>query len=68
MGALVDAGVVKLAKDDDWLTVELSSGLCSTAAVPSSAAMPAPCSIRFPGILKPVDNYVRGAGLRITSR
>ena len=27
MGSLVDAGVVKLTLNDNWLTVELSSGL-----------------------------------------
>jgi hypothetical protein len=47
MGALVDAGVVKLAQDDNWLTVELSSGLLFNSGSAFLGTMPPLCSIRF---------------------
>ena len=62
MGALVDAGVVKLAKDDDWLTVELSSGLLFSSGSAFLGSNAGPVLDTLSGILKPVDNYVRGAG------
>lgn len=62
MGSLVDAGVVKLTQDDNWLTVELSSGLLfgSGSAFMSSNADPVLNTLS--SILKPVDNYVRVRG------
>ncbi|MEB6606385.1 OmpA family protein [Aeromonas sanarellii] len=62
MGALVDAGVVKLAKDDDWLTVELSSGLLFNSGSAFLGSNAGPVLDTLSGILKPVDNYVRVRG------
>ena len=62
MGALVDAGVVKLAQDDNWLTVELSSGLLFNSGSAFSGEQCRPCARYASGILKPVDNYVRVRG------
>lgn len=62
MGALVDAGVVKLAKDDNWLTVELSSGLLFRSGSAFLGSNAAPVLDTLSGILKPVDNYVRVRG------
>ncbi|PTT47577.1 flagellar motor protein MotB [Aeromonas sp. HMWF014] len=62
MSALIEAGVVKLTLDDNWLTVELSSGLLfgSGSAFMSTNAYPVLNTLS--GILKPVDNYVRVRG------
>ncbi|MFQ2717997.1 OmpA family protein [Aeromonas caviae] len=62
MGALVDAGVVKLAQDDNWLTVELSSGLLFNSGSAFLGNNAAPVLDTLSGILKPVDNYVRVRG------
>ena len=62
MGALVDAGVVKLAQDDNWLTVELSSGLLFNSGSAFLGSNAAPVLDTLSGILKPVDNYVRVRG------
>ena len=62
MGALVEAGVVKLAKDDNWLTVELSSGLLFRSGSAFLGSNAAPVLDTLSGILKPVDNYVRVRG------
>ncbi|MGY3941499.1 flagellar motor protein MotB [Aeromonas tecta] len=62
MGALVDAGVVKIAKDDNWLTVELSSGLLFNSGSAFLGSNAAPVLDTLSGILKPVDNYVRVRG------
>ncbi len=62
MGALVDAGVVKLAQDDNWLTVELSSGLLFNSGRAFLGSNAAPVLDTLSGILKPVDNYVRVRG------
>ena len=62
LGALVDAGVVKLAQDDNWLMVELSSGLLFNSGSAFLGANAAPVLDTLSGILKPVDNYVRVRG------
>ncbi|MEG0006487.1 MAG: flagellar motor protein MotB [Aeromonas sp.] len=62
MGSLVEAGVVKLAQDDNWLTVELSSGLLFNSGSAFLGANAAPVLDTLSGILKPVDNYVRVRG------
>ncbi|QQM76987.1 OmpA family protein [Aeromonas caviae] len=62
IGALVDAGVVKLAQDDNWLTVELSSGLLFNSGSAFLGNNAAPVLDTLSGILKPVDNYVRVRG------
>ncbi|USV58710.1 flagellar motor protein MotB [Aeromonas encheleia] len=62
MGALVEAGVVKLAQDDNWLTVELSSGLLFNSGSAFLGANAAPVLDTLSGILKPVDNYIRVRG------
>ncbi|MFQ2507801.1 OmpA family protein [Aeromonas caviae] len=62
MGALVDAGVVKLAQDENWLTVELSSGLLFNSGSAFLGNNAAPVLDTLSGILKPVDNYVRVRG------
>lgn len=58
----MDAGVVKLAKDDNWLTVELSSGLLFHSGSAFLGSNAAPVLDTLSGILKPVDNYVRVRG------
>lgn len=62
MGALVDAGVVKLAQDENWITVELSSGLLFNSGSAFLGNNAAPVLDTLSGILKPVDNYVRVRG------
>ncbi|MCO4205229.1 flagellar motor protein MotB [Aeromonas taiwanensis] len=62
MGTLVDAGVVKLAQDDNWLTVELSSGLLFSSGSAFLGINAGPVLDTLSGILKPVDNYVRVRG------
>ena len=55
-------GVVKLAQDDNWLTVELSSGLLFNSGSAFLGNNAAPVLDTLSGILKPVDNYVRVRG------
>ena len=62
MGALVDADVVKLAQDENWITVELSSGLLFNSGSAFLGNNAAPVIDTLSGILKPVDNYVRVRG------
>ncbi|MGY6038776.1 flagellar motor protein MotB [Aeromonas sp. AE23HZ002T15] len=62
MGSLVEAGVVKITQDDDWLTVELSAGLLFNSGSAFLGPNAAPVLDTLSGILKPVDNYVRVRG------
>ncbi|MGL4250485.1 MAG: OmpA family protein [Aeromonas sp.] len=62
MGSLVDAGVVKLTQDDNWLTIELSSGLLFGSGSAFLGPNAAPIINTVSSILKPVDNYVRVRG------
>ncbi|MFR9718060.1 flagellar motor protein MotB [Aeromonas diversa] len=62
MGSLVESGLVKINRDDEWLTIELNSGLlfASGSATPSLNAAPVINAVSR--IIKPVDNYVRVRG------
>ncbi|MGY3856198.1 flagellar motor protein MotB [Aeromonas intestinalis] len=62
MGSLVEAGVVKITQDDNWLTVELSAGLLFNSGSAFLGPNAAPVLDTLSGILKPVDNYVRVRG------
>lgn len=62
MSALVEAGVVKLAQDENWITVELSSGLLFNSGSAFLGGNAGPVLDTLSGILKPVDNYVRVRG------
>ncbi|HHQ4690068.1 TPA: flagellar motor protein MotB [Aeromonas veronii] len=62
MGSLVDAGIVKLTQDENWLTVELSSGLLFSSGSAFLGPNAAPVINTLSSILKPVDNYVRVRG------
>ncbi|WP_349918836.1 flagellar motor protein MotB [Aeromonas veronii] len=62
MGSLVEAGVVKITQDDNWLTVELSAGLLFNSGSAFLGPNAAPLLDTLSGILKPVDNYVRVRG------
>ncbi|MFB0776367.1 flagellar motor protein MotB [Aeromonas salmonicida] len=62
MGSLVEAGVVKLTLDDNWLTVELSSGLLFGSGSAFMSTNAEPVLNTLSSILKPVDNYVRVRG------
>lgn len=62
MGSLVEAGVVKITQDDNWLTVELSSGLLFNSGSAFLGPNAPPVLDTLSGILKPVDNYVRVRG------
>jgi len=62
MSALIEAGVVKLTLDDNWLTVELSSGLLFGSGSAFMSTNADPVLNTLSGILKPVDNYVRVRG------
>jgi chemotaxis protein MotB len=62
MGSLVDAGIVKLTQDENWLTVELSSGLLFGSGSAFLGPNAAPVINTLSSILKPVDNYVRVRG------
>ncbi|ELI6431950.1 OmpA family protein [Aeromonas sp. 2HA2] len=62
MGSLVEAGVVKLTLDDNWLTIELSSGLLFGSGSAFMSTNAEPVLNTLSSILKPVDNYVRVRG------
>ncbi|MHA7000712.1 flagellar motor protein MotB [Aeromonas schubertii] len=62
MGALVDAGLVKLNRDDEWLTIELNSGLLFASGSASPSLNAGPVINAVSRIIKPVDNYVRVRG------
>ncbi|ELM3718646.1 OmpA family protein [Aeromonas sp. BC14] len=62
MGSLVDAGVVKLTLTDNWLTVELSSGLLFGSGSAFMSTNADPVLNTLSSILKQVDNYVRVRG------
>ncbi|TNH97239.1 flagellar motor protein MotB [Aeromonas sobria] len=62
MGSLVDAGIVKLTQDENWLTIELSSGLLFSSGSAFMGPNAAPIINTLSSILKPVDNYVRVRG------
>ena len=58
----IEAGEAKLELDDDWLTIELSSGLLfgSGSAVSTNEAKKVVSDVY--GIIKNVDNYIRIRG------
>ncbi|MFQ2222969.1 flagellar motor protein MotB [Aeromonas enteropelogenes] len=62
MGSLVDAGIVKLTQDENWLTIELSAGLLFGSGSAFLGTNAAPVINTISSILKPVDNYVRVRG------
>lgn len=62
MGALVEDGVVKLTRDENWITVELSSGLLFNSGSAFLGPNALPVLDTLSAILAPVDNYVRVRG------
>ncbi|WP_421224690.1 flagellar motor protein MotB [Aeromonas jandaei] len=62
MGSLVESGIVKLTQDENWLTIELSSGLLFGSGSAFMGPNAAPVINTLSSILKPVDNYVRVRG------
>lgn len=62
LAALLDAGVVKLTRDEHWLAIELSSGLLFSSGSAFLGSNATPVINTLSGILKPVDNYVRVRG------
>ncbi|QWL66724.1 flagellar motor protein MotB [Aeromonas jandaei] len=62
MGSLVESGIVTLTQDENWLTIELSSGLLFGSGSAFMGPNAAPVINTLSSILKPVDNYVRVRG------
>lgn len=62
VGALVDAGLVKINRDDEWLTIELSAGLLFASGSATLGRNAPDVIAALSRILKPVDNYIRVRG------
>lgn len=62
VGALLDAGLVKINRDDEWLTIELSAGLLFASGSATLGRNAPDVIAALSRILKPVDNYIRVRG------
>ncbi|MDO2947259.1 flagellar motor protein MotB [Aeromonas simiae] len=62
VGALVEAGLVKINRDDEWLTIELSAGLLFASGSATLGRNAPDVIAAVSRILKPVDNYIRVRG------
>ncbi|MDF3125780.1 flagellar motor protein MotB [Rheinheimera sp. 1928-s] len=60
--SLVDSGLAKVSLDEDWLTVELNSGLLFGSGSASSNSSASAVMAELTAILKQTDNFMRVRG------
>lgn len=60
--SLVESGLAKVTLDEDWLTVELSSGLLFGSGSASSTSSASAVMTELTAILKQTDNFMRVRG------
>lgn len=59
---LVDSGLAKVTLDDDWLTIELSSGLLFSSGSANSTSSASAVMAELTAILKQTNNFMRVRG------
>lgn len=62
MRTLVDSGLAKVTLDEDWLTIELSSGLLFSSGSASSTSSASAVMSELTTILKQTNNFMRVRG------
>jgi chemotaxis protein MotB len=60
--SLVESGLAKVTLDEDWLTVELNSGLLFSSGSASSTSSASAVMTELTGILKQTNNFIRVRG------